>query len=453
MTHACRALPTALLVAAVSMAIATPPVARAAEVHGYLQEGIALRTGQGDVIFHRQLLNLKAENELNDTLSLQLDGNFWADEPDFESAELRARLREGYVKIRFPKADLRVGRVEVAWGEADGVVISDQVSPFDVENFIVPPFDEIRLGVDGAFLDYYPRWDRILQVFWISHFTSPNFPSRDSPWSFFETDALLQDAPPGFDVSVGPVERPATQLANYEWGARFKSRAREIDWQVGYLYSFDDRPHARLRLTGPSSAVFDPRHNRFHLATSSFVVPIAAVLLRLDSALEIGRFLQLDPTAGRFDPASPRFQPDALVDAAARGFVAESNVSRTLLALDFKPSVSWWHQPDASLQFVHESVIDPNPALLQSEHQELVSLRLQAAYLNETIKPWIFAIANVRGEDTWVQAKVDWEPLDHWRFSVEYDWFNGHVDDGKNGGIYGRYHDNDMVMFQTRYSR
>jgi hypothetical protein len=431
---------------------ATVSAAPAAEVYGYVQEAIAVRTGPGDVIYHRQLLNLKTDHEPNDTMSLRFEGDFWADEPDFESAEGRARLREGYMKLRFPKADFRVGRVQIAWGEADGVIIADQVSPFDIENFIVPPFDEIRLGVDGAFLDYYPRWDRSLQAFWISHFTSPDFANRDSPWSFFGTEALLQNVPPGFNVSVDPIERPKTQPANYEWGMRFKSQAREIDWQVGYLYSFDDRPHARLRPTSLTSAVFEPRHNRFHLATGSFAVPVSVVLLRVDSALEIGRFLQLKPTAGRFNPASPRFNPDAFTNALARGFVTESNVSRSLVAVDFKPSISWWHQPDASFQFVHETVIDPNPALLQSKNQDLVSLRLQAAYLNETIKPWIFAIANVRGDDTWVQAKIDWQPRDLWRFSVEYDWFNGHEDDGKNGGTFGRFHANDMVMFQVRYS-
>ena len=45
-----------------------------------------------------------------------------------------------------------------------------------------------------------------------------------------------------------------------------------------------------------------PRHNRFHLVTGSIVVPVGEVLLKVDSALEYGRFLQLDHLAFQSNP-------------------------------------------------------------------------------------------------------------------------------------------------------
>jgi len=446
---------TALAAVCIATGLAPPAPCTAAEIYGYVQEGIAVRTGEGDVLFHRQTLNIKAQEKFGRRLSLRFESNFWVDSPDFQEAEIRARVREGYAKLKFKNFDVRAGRVQVAWGEADGIIISDQVSPFDLQNFIVPAFDEIRLGVDGLFVDYYIGWRNVVQVFWISHFTQPDFPDRRSPWSVFDDKRLnkqiADNLPPGApptEVTIGKINKPTRGPKSSEGGIRFSSQTSTIDWQMGYLYSFDDRPNVRLRPAGldpdtmPPTVLVDgqPRHNRFHLFTGSFVMPIKNVLFKMDSALEHGRFLQLDPT-------SPK-----AAGRADNGFVSEEDVSRTLIAVDFKPSFSWWQQADASIQYIHESVIDPHNALLQSEHTDLFSIRLQAAYLNDTVKPWFFAITNARGDDTWIQTKLDWEPVDRWRFTFEYDWFHGHADDGDSGGIYGRFDDNDMFLFMMRYS-
>jgi hypothetical protein len=90
--------------------------------------------------------------------------------------------------------------------------------------------------------------------------------------------------------------------------------------------------------------------------------------------------------------------------------------------------------------------------LAVAEHTDLISILARAAYRNETIKPWLFVIANARGDDAWVQAKIDYEPIDNWRFSIEYDNFIGHAYDGRNGGVFGRFDDNDLFQATIRYS-
>jgi len=429
-----------LVLAAPVRARAAPPV----KFNGYLQESFSLGTNEGDVLFHRQTFNGKLEAEITKWLLMRVEGDLWYDSPDFIKNNARSRLREGYFRIRLPKADLRLGRVEIAWGEADGVIISDLVSPFDIENFITPGFDEIRKGVDGAFLDYYLPKDVSLQLLWISHFEPPDFPNPESPWYPIDLD-LLEN--PVFNVDLQPFTRPPNTFRNQEYGLRLTGHPTVADWAIGYLHSWDPRPTLRIRPSAqPGTFTATPTHDQYELFTANVAVPTHLVLVRADVAYEHGRFLQLAP-GDNPDPTDPQ-----IIDALQHEFVADHDVVRGLLGLDFKPNIRWWSQADASFQYVHEEVIDPAPLLFVADSTDLLSVLLRAAYRNETIKPLIFAIVNTRGADTWLQAKVDFEEWDNWRFSLEYDWFDGHAFDGDNGGIYGMFDDNDMVKATVRFS-
>ena len=421
-----------------------PAAAPAAEFNGYLQEAISVRTGEGDVIFHRQTFNVKFEENASRRVMFRFEVDAWRDDPEFLDDRVRTRLREGYLRLRFPDFDLRLGRVQLAWGTAEGVIIGDQVSPFDIENFIVPGFDEIRLGVDGVFVDYYFSLEYRLQALWISHFQPPDFPNPASPWFPADLDELEA---PGFNVELQPFTRPANTFENSEFGFRFSGNPTVADFAIGYLRSWDDRPTLHIRPGAePATFLAVPEHDQFDLFTANVVYPIRGALLRADIAFERNRFLQLRPPDSP-DPADPR-----LAEAFSDEFVARHDIVRSLVGIDLKPSFSWWQQADAAIQFVHEEVIDPHPFLAVADRTDLVSILLRAAYRNETVKPWLFAIADVRGSNAWVQAKVDYEPFDGWRLSLEYDWFGGHAFDGDDGGIFGMFDDNDMVKSSIRYS-
>ncbi|MFQ5352080.1 MAG: DUF1302 family protein, partial [Candidatus Binatia bacterium] len=390
------------------------------------------------VLFHRQLINLKFQERSSRRYQLRAEVDLWRDDADFQESgdRFRARLREGYVKISFRDADLRIGRMQIAWGEADGVIVSDQVSPFDLENFIVPPFDEIRLGVDAVKLDYYFEGGSILELAWISHFTSPDFPEDGSPWTFVDDTDLAAFGP--IALTLTDVKKPAKTFANSEVALRLRGFGTKADWQIGYLWAWDDRPALRVRL---SDGLVEPTHERFHLVVAGLTAPLGPVLITGDTALEIDRRLSILP--------GPNDDPAAFVAAE---FVSKENVWRSVVAVDFKPEVPGWEQANATLQLVHERVLAPSAPLAEDQKTYLASARLTAAYLNETIKPSILAIASLEGDSTWVQAKCDWEPIDNWRLTMEYDLFDGHTFDGSNGGIFGRFANNDVVFARVRYS-
>lgn len=414
--------------------------AHALEFNGYFQAGAAVRTaGEPDaLIYNRQLANFKIQATPFGNTYLRLEADVWNDVPSYDDGHsVRSRIREAYVRFRMKHADLTVGRQQIAWGQADGIIVADQVSPFDLENFIIPKFDEIRLGVDAAQMTYYFESGRQLDLVWIAQFVSPDFPEEDSPWRLVTDDQLDEIAkalgipvPPG--IELGSTNRPSKTFEHSEAGIRFKSYDAIADWSVGYLYSWDDRPFLRI---DPFALEAEPTHKRYHLVTANVVAPVGPSLLKVESALELDRHLNA-------------FNPESAND----GFVSKENVWRTLFGADFKPQVPYWEQPDLAFQFIVEKVLSPDSGLAVEEDSLLASVRLSAAYMNETIKPWVLLIGGLNGDNTWLQARVDYEPFDNWRFTLEGDFFWGHAYDGHNGGIYGSFAENDLIGASVRWS-
>ena len=414
------------------------------DLTGYLQESVSFRRSDlNDVLFHRQTLNIDAETDLGDSIMVSLEADLWRDNADFLGApEGEARLREGFARYSLDAADLTVGRWQTAWGESDAVIVSDQITPFDFSNFIVPEFDEIRLGVDGILFDYYLDNGDDVQLIWISRFQPPDLARLDSPWSLLPADLIDT-----FGVVVEDTIKPGWAVENSEYGIRYSGHpliaATFVDWSIGYFYSWDDRP--ALRLTSPGGIItLTPEHERYHLFALNIAAPVRSVLLRIDSAYERGRYLSTFDVNDPFDPAA--------LPTAGDGFVVRQDVWRTLVGIDLKPDFKWWQQADLSLQLVHEQVTHPHAGLAEARETDLIVIIAQAAYLNETVSPWLLAVVNTSGDDYWVQAKIDYEPFDDWRFTIESDVFVGHAFDGSNGGRFGNFDENDMIMLSARYS-
>jgi len=439
-TRAAR-VPTALALAGLAvalLAVATP--ARALDFNGYVQAGAAVRMGgePDPVIYNRQLINAKVQARPFEKTYLRFEADVWNDVPSYDDGHsVRARLREGYARFDLGRADLTIGRQQIAWGQADGIIVADQISPFDLENFILPKFDEIRLGVDAAQLTYYFDSGRELDFLYITNFQAPDFAERGSPWQIITQKQLDQIArslgvpvPPS--IRLTSEDEPSKDFAHPEVGIRFKSYDAKADWAIGYLYGWDNRPSLRI---DPFAGEAVPTYERYHLVTGNVVAPAGPALLKLETALEIDRHLNA------FNAGT-----------ANDGFVSKENVWRTLIGADFKPQVPYWEQPDMAVQFIVDKVFSPASGLAIEEDAFLASIRLSAAYMNETIKPWILLIGNLNGDDTWLQAKVDYEPFDNWRFTVEADLFWGHAYDGHNGGIYGGFDDNDLIGASVRWS-
>ena len=97
----------------------------------------------------------------------------------YQNEDVVFGLRELYLDIFFDAMDIRIGKQQVIWGKADGVFITDIISPKDLTEFLLPDFDEIRLGVTGLKLDYYIG-DSTFEIVWLPIFTPTIIPEAGS---------------------------------------------------------------------------------------------------------------------------------------------------------------------------------------------------------------------------------------------------------------------------------
>jgi len=72
----------------------------------------------------------------------------------YTDRDLELGLREAYMDMYFNKFDLRIGKQQIIWGKAEGVFITDVVAPKDLREFLLPDFDEIRMGINALKLNY-----------------------------------------------------------------------------------------------------------------------------------------------------------------------------------------------------------------------------------------------------------------------------------------------------------
>ena len=85
-------------------------------------------------------------------------------------------LLEGYVTAHFTKADLRIGKQIVAWGRADGINPTDNLTPHDFT--VLLPFEEDqRFGTVALKLDVAVSTELMF-----TFFTTPFFEPAKIPW-------------------------------------------------------------------------------------------------------------------------------------------------------------------------------------------------------------------------------------------------------------------------------
>jgi hypothetical protein len=120
------------------------------DINGFARtyEGILYDNGNFGII--QQTLNLNFE-KMGDKVAFKVNPLVFL----YNTDSLDFRMREIYLDLYFENFDIRIGKQQVVWGKADGVFITDVVSPLNLSEFLLPDFDEIRKGVIAAKIDYY----------------------------------------------------------------------------------------------------------------------------------------------------------------------------------------------------------------------------------------------------------------------------------------------------------
>ena len=189
------------------------------DISGFARTYEGVTYNNGDFVIMQQTLNLNFEAR-GEKVAFKANPMLYL----YNTDSLNFYMRELYLDLYFDNFDLRIGKQQVVWGKADGVFITDIVSPLNLTEFLLPDFDEIRIGVIAAKLNYYIG-NGTIEAIWIPQFSPTVRPAMGSIW--YRQPNF--PAPATFDWSQSEI---APSLENSEFFLKYSAMTSKIDFEI-----------------------------------------------------------------------------------------------------------------------------------------------------------------------------------------------------------------------------
>ena len=164
-------------------------------------------------------------------------------------------LREAYMEYTGQKWGFKAGRQIIIWGQADGMKITDVISPMDLTEFLAQDYDDIRMPVNALSITRFTDvWQ--LELVCVPLFQSYILPGGDNPWAL--------DFSGGMDsVQVAPAREPGMSLRNMEYGGKLAFYLPGIDLEFSALHTWNKMPVYSYQMEEPGGGlILVPEHHR-----------------------------------------------------------------------------------------------------------------------------------------------------------------------------------------------
>ena len=398
---------------------------RASEEENQWLDGLAL-SGWVEAV---QSMRIKSPNDsltsrakLRLELSADLDwlyGFFSADaEKNWEiSSESGVDLHEAWLEHVSDNWDLRIGRQIIIWGKADGVQVTDMISPPDYTESVTRELDEIRMPVDSAKF----RWlGEIIdtELIWIPVFKAAVTPSGENPW------AVQSDEPDDVEILSNSTIEPDTSLGESEFALKVSSYLSGLDLAASVFYTWNDHATLHRTVTGDGDSplvTFTPKHERLTLFGLEAAKPWSDFVLRAEAAFYKGRY---------YEPESVHDQP------------LQKDGYKWLGGVDWTPGNDW----SVTAQLTGDGILNHDDRLADPAHATMATLNVSKEILHQTLTLSNMVYWSIDDSEIFDRIKAEYEIRDGLHCSAGADIFRG--DDGR----YGVYEDNSQVWVKVKYS-
>ena len=392
------------------------------DVSGFARTYEGVTVENGDFAIIQQTLNLNFEKR-GEKVAFKANPMVYM----YNADSFNLNLREIYADLYFKNFDLRVGKQQVVWGKADGVFITDIVSPLNLSEFLLPDFDEIRTGVIAAKLDYYIG-NSTIELIAIPQFTPTTRPNESSIW-YIQPEF---PAPATFDWSKSTIK---PSLENSEVFMKWSAMTSKIDFDFMGGYTWDDNPTMHVQkqfgvdtTTMPPSPMLTgltitPEHHRLTVAGGSFSSEIKGVILRGEAAYYNGKYFQTE-------------------DMQAEDALVQKDYINYVVGLDFSLG-----KVKMSGQFIQKYILDYSDGMVDEEINNMATIMARYDMMRETLHIELFSYVGLTGEDALIRPKITYDFDDS--FSIL---FGANIFTGSRDGQFGQYQDNSMVYTKIKYN-
>ena len=301
-----------------------------------------------------------------------------------------AFLREAYFDYAGDFLEVKAGRQIVTWGVADGLRITDLISPMDYTEFMANDYDDIRVPVNA--IDLKIPGERVsAEVVFVpvpEYFVMPS--GEDNPWTMPLPERTRMD------LSGTPEKR----LKNSEYGGRLRFFLENLDFSLTALHTFNKSP--------VTVASYNPQ-------TDSVLIRGVYKPMNVfggDVSIPMGEFVVRGEIAEYFD------EPIAFSNSG--GYLLR-NTLNALVGIDWYAGNNWTFMA----QYMHKFVGRYREKLGIEEHSSMVTARISKELLNNTLKFSLYGMLDVDNLGYYVRSAADYLLSDQITVSFGADGFGG----------------------------
>ena len=301
-----------------------------------------------------------------------------------------AFLREAYFDYAGKYLEVKAGRQIITWGVADGLRLTDLISPMDYTEFMANDYDDIRVPVNAINLKY-PGESFSAELVFVpvpEYFVMPS--GEDNPWTM--------PVPAG--VSMDLSGTPEKRLKNSEVGGRLRFFLENLDFSLTALRTFNKSP---ITVAGfdpvAKSAVIKGVYEPMNVVGGDVSIPAGELVIRGEVAAYFG-------------------EPIALKNSMDYWHRSSFNA---LIGIDWYAGDNW----TIMAQYMHKAIMDYQSVLGTEQNTSMITARISKELLNNTLKLSVYGMFDVDNVGFYVRPAADYLLNDQITISLGADLLGG----------------------------
>lgn len=355
---------------------------------------------------------LRAAPKLGDSVSVVAEG--WVrNDSSFRDGN-RSKLREGYLDFSAGRTDVRIGKQIIAWGRADELNPTDNLTPRDF-TLLVPETGDQRFGTLAARAVHHVG-DTSVTAVWLPDFSPNIFPIA---------------ATPGVQITRRAPHR-------HQAAVKLERSGDVVDWSVSYFDGLDLYPDLRIAGLGPAGLALALDHNRIRVVGGDVAAVVGRFGLRAEAAYT---------WTAHVESTNPLIKKPFLyaVFGADRTFAQSLNVNVQY----FVRRVTGFQDPYREAEPLVRTVALQAAGISNQldRYQHGASIRVSNRWLNDALEGSFLAVGSFTRGDYLLRPRLTYAFNDQWKGSVGADVFRGSPET-----FFGRLRRTSGVFAELRYS-
>lgn len=326
--------------------------------------------------------------------------------------QTKIELREAFFQYTTNNWDIKAGKQIIIWGVADGLRITDIVSPMDYTEFLARDYDDIRIPVSAFRLKYVkPSYNFELVFIPVSEFFILPV-DNENPWSITHSFTMPYQA--SMDKT------PDKTIKNSEFGGRFSFYLNGIDFSVSVLHTWNKMPVFSYGYSQNKDTLqLKAHYKRLDMLGFDFSKPLGKFVVRGEFAEYLNELQEINHEE-----------------------LIKKNSTNLLLGIDWYAGNDW----TVMAQYYHRLINNYDDIMTSDKNTAYVTLSISKSLLRSMLKLSTYSYFDVINESLFNRTSADYSLTDQIHLLVGYDWFNG------DKGAFSYYNDNSEIWIKAKFS-